>query len=174
MFMGNAAIIADESDHSRYLDLANSGNFRYSWFGEICKRMERFNDDHNFGVSWNPVAIVMSWHNGLVYYGDKAFYRYPYNDGEQMSRELLHRVAYQFTEKKTITDEFGATPYGDIFDVLRLDTPKGPVDGALLQNYPVVFLAGEQNFTPDVVKTLETYVKNGGTLILNTAMIKGD
>ena len=173
MFMGNAAIIADESDHSRYIDLANSGNFRYSWFGEMCKKMENFNADYDFGISWNPVAIMLSWHNGLVYYGDKAFYRYPYNDGEQMSRELLHRVAYKFTETKQISDEFGATPYGDIFDVLRLDTPKGAVDSNLLANYPVVFLAGEQRFSPEVVKTLTAYVRNGGTLILNTAMLKG-
>jgi hypothetical protein len=119
------------------------------------------------------VAFALSWHNGLVYYGDKAFYRFPYTPGEQMSRELLHRVAYCFNENTQISDEFGPTPYGDLFDVLRLDTPKGPVDPELLRVYPVVFLAGEQRFTRDVVKVLTDYVRNGGTLILNTAMLKG-
>ena len=125
MLMGNAAIIADESDHCTYIDLSGKGQYRLSWFGELCERMYRFNADHDFGVSWTPVALVMSWHNGLVYYGDKAFYRFPYNDGEQMSRELLHRVAYNFQEAHTVQDEFSSTPYGDIFDVLRLDTPRG-------------------------------------------------
>ena len=74
MLMGNAAIIADESDHTEYIDLAKSGQYRRSWFGELCHKMEQFNADHDFGVSWTPVALVMSWHNGLVYYGDKAFY----------------------------------------------------------------------------------------------------
>ncbi|MBO5667999.1 MAG: NPCBM/NEW2 domain-containing protein [Lentisphaeria bacterium] len=170
--MGNPAIIADESDHSRYIDLAGSGQYRFSWYGEICEKMRKLNDDYDFGISYNPVALVLSWHNGLVYYGDKAFYRFAYNDGEQMTRELLHRVAYDFSEQHKISDELGATPCGDIFDVLRLDTPKGPVDPALLQNYPVVFLAGEQKFTEETVKVLTGYVRNGGTLILNTAMFQ--
>ena len=170
MLMGNAAIIADESDHTEYIDLAKSGQYRRSWFGELCHKMEQFNADHDFGVSWTPVALVMSWHNGLVYYGDKAFYRFPYNDGEQMSRELLHRVAYNFSEKHIVSDELSSTPYGDIFDVLRLDTPKGVIDDELLAAYPVVFLAGEQRFTPEAVAALQKYVRNGGTLIINTAM----
>jgi hypothetical protein len=135
--------------------------------------MPRFSEDYDLGISWNPVALTLAWHNGVVYYGDKAFYRFPYTPGEQMSRELLHRVAYCFEENTQVSDEFGPTPYGDIFDVLRLDTPKGPVDPELLRVYPVVFLAGEQRFTPDVVKVLTDYVRGGGTLILNTAMLKG-
>ena len=174
MLMGNAAIIADESDHCTYIDLAGKGQYRLSWFGEMCERMYQFNADHDFGVSWAPVALVMSWHNGLVYYGDKAFYRFPYNDGEQMSRELLHRVAYNFQEAHSVQDEFSSTPYGDIFDVLRLDTPKGVIDDELLAAYPVLFLAGEQKFTPEAVAALTGYVRNGGTLILNTAMLKGN
>lgn len=172
MLMGNAAIIADESDHCTYIDLSGKGQYRLSWFGELCERMYRFNADHDFGVSWAPVALVMSWHNGLVYYGDKAFYRFPYNDGEQMSRELLHRVAYNFQEAHTVQDEFSSTPYGDIFDVLRLDTPKGVIDDELLASYPVLFLAGEQKFSQAAVEALTKYVRNGGTLILNTAMFK--
>ncbi len=172
MLMGNAAIIADESDHCTYIDLSGKGQYRLSWFGELCERMYRFNADHDFGVSWAPVALVMSWHNGLVYYGDKAFYRFPYNDGEQMSRELLHRVAYNFQEAHIVQDEFSSTPYGDIFDVLRLDTPKGVIDDELLASYPVLFLAGEQKFSPAAVEALTKYVRNGGTLILNTAMFK--
>ena len=170
--MGNPAIIADESDHSRYIDLANSGQYRFNWYGEICEKMRKLNDTCDFGVSYNPVALMLSWHNGLVYYGDKAFYRFPYNDGEQMAREMLHRVAYDFSEQHKISDELGATPYGDIFDVLRLDSPKGPVDPELLASYPVVFLAGEQRFTAETVKVLTDYVRNGGTLILNTAMFR--
>lgn len=173
MLMGNAAVIADESDHSRYIDLAGSGKYRFSWYGEICEKMRRWGEDYDLGISYNPVAITLSWHNGLVYIGDKAFYRFPYTAGEQMSRELLHRVAYNFTESHQVTDELGPTPYGDIFDVLRLDTPKGSVDLELLKIYPVVFLAGEQRFTPAVKNVLLSYVKNGGTLILNTAMLKG-
>ncbi|MBE6389653.1 MAG: hypothetical protein E7043_05710 [Lentisphaerae bacterium] len=168
--MGNPAVIADESDHSRYIDFNGNGRYRFNWYGELCEKMRKFNDDYDLGVSYNPVALALSWHNGLVYYGDKAFYRFPYDDGEQMTRELLHRVVYSFSEERKISDELGATPYGDILDVLRLDTPEGTVDPELLGHYPVVFLAGKQKFTPETVKLLTGYVRNGGTLILNTAM----
>jgi len=172
--MGNAAIIADESDHARFSDPGANGQYRFNWYGELCEEIRDFvKNNPNLGVSYNPIALGLSWHNGVVYKGDKAFGLFDYNYGEHMSRELLHRVIYQYSEKKEHMDELGPTPYGDIFDVLRLDTPRGPLPEKLLENYKVLFLVGEQNFTSEMIKSLEEYVKKGGTLIINSAQLKG-
>ncbi len=173
MLLSNAAYIADESDHSEYIDLAGKGQTRLSWYGELCEEMRQFAADNDTGVSWNPVAVALSWHNGVVYKGDKAFYRYPYNEGEHMTRELLHRVLYRFSENNRSADDLGPSPFGELFDVVRLDTPKGPLPLDLLSNYPVLFLAGEQNFSPENVKRIMAYAEQGGTVILNAAMLKG-
>ena len=175
MAMGNAAILADESDHARYADYAASGQYRYNWYGELVEEVRdfiRLNPD--LGVQWNPVALALSWHNGVVYRGDKAFYRFPYNDGEHMARELLHRVIFNFSEEQAPMDEFAPMPFGDLFDVLRLDTPKGPLRPEFLENYKVLFLVGEQKFTPDVVQSLKTYTEKGGILIANARHAGGD
>lgn len=173
MLMSNAALIGDESDHSEYIDLGGKGQYRLSWYGELCEEVRRFSRENDLGVSWNPVAICLSWHNGFVYRGDKAFYRFDYTPGEHMTRELMHRVIFRYSEENQVNDELGASPYGELYDVLRLDTPKGPLPLELLRNYPVLFLAGEQNFSKDVVNRLTEYVNQGGTLILNAAMLKG-
>ena len=173
MMMSNAVFIGDESDHSEYIDLAGKGQFRLSWYGELCEEMRQFVADNDTGVSWNPVAVAISWHNGVVYKGDLAFYRYPYNDGEHMARELIHRVLFRFSENNLSTDDLGPSPFGELFDVVRLDTPRGPLPLDLLSSYPVLFLVGEQKFDPENVKRITEYVEQGGTLILNAAMLKG-
>lgn len=174
MVMGNTTILADESDHAQFADYSGSGQYRFNWYGELCQEIRDFIElNPDLGVQWNPVGIVLSWHNGVVYRGDKAFYRFPYNDGEHMTRELLHRVIYNFSENKAPMDELAPTPYGDLFDILRLDTPRGPLSLELLENYKVLFLAGEQNFTPEVTARINEYVKNGGTVILNSEQVKG-
>ena len=172
--MSNAAILADESDHSRFSDLAKSGQYRLNWYGELCEEIRDFiKSNPDLGVAYNPIGLTLGWLNGVVYTGDKAFRIFPYNDGEHMTRELMHRVIYKYSENKEHMDEFGPTPYGDLFDVLRLDTPRGPLSEEFLKNYKVIFLAGEQNFTKKVVQRLHEYVKNGGVIIINSEQIKG-
>ncbi len=168
--MGNAAFLGDESDHVRYADWSASGNFRLSWYGELCEEIRNFNDiNPDLGQQYNPIGILLSWHNGWAYRGDKAFYLFPYDEGEHMTRELIHRLIYKYSERQQPSDEFGPTPYGDIFDILRLDTPRGPLPQKLLSNYRVLLLIGKHKLGAAELSTLREYVQNGGLLVLNTA-----
>jgi len=168
--VGNAAYLGDESDHVRYADWSMSGNTRLSWYGELCEEIRKFNDLHpDLGQQYNPIGLLISWHNGWAYRGDKAFYRFPYDEGEHMTRELIHRGIFQYSEMRQPNDEFSATPYGDIFDLLRFDTPKGPLPQELLCNYRVLMLVGKHNLGEKELAALREYVKNGGVLVVNAA-----
>jgi hypothetical protein len=67
---------------------------------------------------------------------------------------------------------FGATPHGDIFDPLRIDSPKGPLPIELLKNYKVLMALGVQNIDKVLSERLKEYVKQGGTLVLNVEQLK--
>jgi hypothetical protein len=168
--MGNAAFIGDESDQNRYADWSGSGQFRLSWYGELCEEVREFNDLFpDLGAQYNPVGLLLGWHNGWAYRGDKAFYLFPYNQGEHMTREIIHRAIFCFSENRAPMDEFGPMPYGDLFDILRFDTPKGALPQKLLENYRVLFLVGDHPLAPEHAKALMEYVHNGGVLVINAA-----
>lgn len=173
MALSNAAVLLDESDHMRYADWSGSGQFRLSWYGELCSEImefQRLNPDT--GINYNPVGLLLSWHNGWAYRGSKAFNRFEYNDGEHMTRELINTLLFNYSEKRELSSYFGATPYGDLYDILRLDTPGGPLALELLSNYKVLFLVGEHRLDKSAVSRLQEYVNNGGTLIVNAAQMQ--
>ena len=173
MALSNAAVLLDESDHMRYADWSGSGQFRLSWYGELCSEIQEFQKlNPDTGVNYNPVGLLLSWHNGWAYKGSKAFNRFPYNNGEHMTRELINTLLFNFNEQRELTGYFGATPYGDLYDILRLDTPHGPLPLNLLSNYKVLFLVGEHRLDAAAVIRLQEYVSKGGTLIVNAAQMQ--
>ena len=173
MALSNAAVLLDESDHMRYADWSGSGQFRLSWYGELCAEIQEFQHiNPDTGINYNPVGLLLSWHNGWAYRGSQAFNRFPYNDGEHMTRELINTLLFNYHEQRELTSYFGATPYGDLYDILRLDTPKGPLPLDLLNNYKVLFLVGEHSLDNAAVARLQEYVRQGGTLIINAAQMQ--
>lgn len=173
MALSNAAVLLDESDHMRYADWGGKGNYRLSWYGEICAEIQDFQRlNPDTGINYNPVGLLLSWHNGWAYKGSNAFNRFPYNDGEHMTREVINSMLFNYFEKKELSSFFAATPFGDLYDILRLDTPSGILPLELLKNYKVLFLLGEHQLDNAAVTRLQEYVRNGGTLIINAAQLK--
>ena len=60
-----------------------------------------------------------------------------------------------------------ATPFGDIADCLLSDAPRW-----LLQQYPVLIVAGELKGGAEVKEKLENYVRLGGHLVLTSGNIE--
>ena len=173
MALTNAAVLLDECDHMRYADWSNSGQFRLSWYGELCSEIQEFQRlNPDTGINYNPVGLLLSWHNGWAYRGSQAFNRFPYNNGEHMTREIINTLLFNYQEKRELPSFFAATPYGDLYDILRLDTPRGPLPMELLSNYKVLFLIGEHRLDNAAVARLKEYVRQGGTLIVNAAQMQ--
>jgi len=176
MAIGDAAFIRDEQTHSRYVDLDGDGNCRLSWYGLIWQEAMDFLAHYGgCGTPYTPVGVLLGWDNGYEPWGSKAFFRFDYNDGEHMTRELFHRVIFPSQEGRgNEQDMFGPTPHGDLFDPLRIDTPEGPLPLELLENYRVLFCAGKQNLDKAVADRLKEYVRQGGTLVVNVKQLTGE
>ena len=59
------------------------------------------------------------------------------------------------------------TPYGDIADCLMTDAPLW-----VLKQYPVLIIADEIQRSSEINDKLETYVKDGGHLVITSASLK--
>ena len=69
--------------------------------------------------------------------------------------------------KKGIEQTLRNSPYGDIFDILTPDFPDQSSFRGILPAYKVAVLIGEYPEHPEMAASLQEYVRNGGTLVLN-------
>ena len=60
------------------------------------------------------------------------------------------------------------SPFGDVFDLLVPNPPSGVFAQDLFDSYKVLILLGRLNFSDVLTKRYEDYVKNGGTLLVNS------
>ncbi len=178
--MGGASIIGDEATYRSIDDPEQDGTYRFTPYGYIIDEVVDFSRHYtDRGTTYTPLGILLSWDNAFVSPKYKArggaYNLFKYNIGEQMTMELFDRVLNPIPAGSGWNSpmvHFGATPHGEIFDPLRIDTPKGPLPMELLQNYKVLMAVGQQNISPALTKRLKDYVKQGGTLILNVKQLE--
>ena len=173
MCMSNPLVVADESYNQRYVDANGDGNYRLTWYGQMWEEVMDFADRHpDRGTPYTPVGIALNWESGFQPWGSKAFNQWDYDYGEHMTREFFHSVVWPNQERRGHQqDLFGASPHGDIFDPLRIDTPNGPLPMDLLRDYRVLFCVGHQNIDAAVAARLKEYVAQGGVLVLNVKQL---
>lgn len=178
--MGGAAIVRDEETHRYLSDPENNGTWQLNWYSQMVEEVFDFADRHpDRGTAYTPIGLLLAWDNMVCGVGGNwglpgAAPRFEYDEGEHMTRELLNRVLYPTGERNSAMDFFGASPYGDIFDPLRIDTPKGPLPIDLLKNYKVLCLVGRQNLDEAIAERLREYVAQGGVLLVNVKQLAGD
>lgn len=160
---------------SLYPELGSDGNYRLTEYGKTCQKINRFiTSNSDIGVTYTPIAIVLDYYHGM-YSGlsgepKKAFYNFDYNAGDNMSWELMNMIWPDGWNVHKNRNEVGAMvngPYGDNFDVLLQNASQ-----KVLNSYPALLLSGDINLSTKEVARYIEYVKQGGTLILNTAYQK--
>jgi len=122
------------------------------------------------GEPYTPIAFLLSYGHGYEPVSNfcKAFNVFTEDRNDRELRELFNVAWYPADrqagepitpDRQSLVD--GA--YGNIFDVL-VDRPAhiGAID-----NYPIVWAAGDVDLTGANGKALEQYVRAGGTLVVN-------
>ena len=129
------------------------------------------------GVLYTPVAVMTDFFAGWtfprhLYTGNtyRVWGNLPYREGDYLMDGVLKLLypgygdaSYYHNEKGFLT----ATPFGDIADCLLSDAPRW-----LLQQYPVLIVAGELKGGAEVKEKLENYVRLGGHLVLTSGNIE--
>jgi hypothetical protein len=154
-----------ENDNSKLWELSPFGKNMEEWYKFTQKNKER-------GISYVPVALLVPFNQGYPNWGGKPWTFFKYERPDSMIDAFMYSIVpYPAHSRKGIEGCLANSPYGDIFDVLMPDTPSGPVSGKILSNYKVAIMLGEYENNKALAQRLMSYVKSGGTLLLNIKQI---
>ncbi|GMW03431.1 MAG: hypothetical protein AMXMBFR84_45650 [Candidatus Hydrogenedentota bacterium] len=156
--------------------------FESSWFdGEALSPIGRIQQSavewvktHGSpGIMQTPVAILQDFYSGWTFprhlYSDhtwRVWGNLPYDDGDFLADNILAMAYPTYRDASYFRDETGfisPTPYGDIVDCLLTD-----VEGWVLQQYPVVIVAGHLEGSEELRHKLNRYAQDGGHLVLTS------
>jgi len=129
------------------------------------------------GTCYTPILFLMDyWHGHDEWRRGKewnTWYRsIPFTDGDYMAEHFL-RTIDPFYGTRYDAPPFSANLHnsrlGDIFDLFFANPPEGSVKQSLLSKYPVVIPLDDIAISTELAGKLKDYVKEGGTLLLNSA-----
>lgn len=155
-------------------DPDGDGQYELSTLGHIVKKLFDFIDRFpERGTPYAPVALLLDYHRswphlhypmGTTYFG----YNLPYDDADQMNHGLLCDLVLPEHRHTRYTQGYSRTaPYGELFDILAPNMDGRSVDPKIFEGYKVLFALGGLEIDADMARILESYVRGGGTLVLN-------
>jgi hypothetical protein len=167
--------------------------FQLNPLGRITEEFVRFADKHpDRGTPYTPIAFLLDPAHGweMTDYPQWPFGVSQINRSDRALRELFGLAYYPglVREGEPASGErqtFVPGVFGNIFDVLVAGSGTGvppvedhaqearatPIDA--IDSYRAVVVGGHIDWTPQWISKLANYVRNGGTLVLNSAQIKG-
>ena len=175
---------------SMFRDDDGDGAWELTEIGKLFRELFDLRRRHpERGVPYTPVAILEDWHTCRYYFRTGTphmTYRYflPYTEEDHLAWGLLLGELlpiprdfreYAGADRGGYSDLEGAdTPYGEIFDIIRPNSPHGPLPLKVLSNYRVLFTLDRVEWRADHVERLVEYVDGGGVLVINTRQLSAD
>lgn len=170
---GASAVVAEAGAAISFYTELENGLYKISPYGEVCRDFNKFTSENSdVGITYTPIAIALDYYHGMDRHtsGNRVFGRLSgYNSGDTMSYDLVDMIWPGTWAVESRANETGALcngPYGDSFDFLLQNASQ-----SVLNSYPAIVLSGDVTLTDAEVSRYKTYVKQGGTLVLNTAYL---
>ena len=174
---GAASIIAEAGASIAFYDDIDpqTGLYKVSPYGDVCRDFNVFTQKlKDVGTAYTPFGIVLDFYHGLHagdggqigWSKDLVFQYFPRTEGDRFNQRVLETF-YPEGFDGTRDDETECmrnNPYGDTADVITHNA-----SATVLNSYPCLILAGNLQLTAAEVKKYEDYVRQGGTLLLNSA-----
>ncbi len=186
-YMSGASAIYLEQGFDQFFKPGPGDNpFQLNPLGRITDEFMQFAEKHSDrGTPYTPVAFLLDPAHGweMTDYPQWPFEVSPIDRGDRALRELFAVAYYPGTvvEGEPATSDsqaFVSGIFGDIFDVLvagsegrsisRSSAASNPID-----SYRALVLGGHIELSPAWIQRLTSYVRNGGTVVLNSEQIKG-
>ncbi len=144
--------------------------------GRAAAEIFAFMRQHDQGIPYTPVAIVIDHFNGYNAYMGKPWGIMDNTPGDIEAKDLFqhqlfpgsdHIHANPFPDNPEFS-YLRPTPFGEMFDVLLSSAEAG-----VLGMYPILLLVGDISFDADFTRQLLHAVRNGSTLLLAHRHMKG-
>ena len=178
-YMSGASAIYLEQGHDQFFKPGPGEHpFELNPLGRITDEFVRFAEKHpDRGTPYTPVAFLLDPAHGfeMTDYPQWPFEVAQIDRGDRALRELFGVAYYPglvVEGEPAIADRqpFTSGVFGDIFDVL---TATDGVGKSPLNAYRAVVVGGRIEWSAEWTQKITDYVRNGGTLVLNAAQIKG-
>src|SRR5262249_34013105 len=177
-YLGGASAIYWEQNLTNQYILPGPGThpIQLSPFGRATEDFQSFvTRTPDRGEPYTPIALLLSYGHGYerVNYRCKMLHDFQEDKNDIELRELFNVCWHpaSVVEGLPASPDVQSMPsgvYGDIFDVL-VDRP---AQAKAIQQYPVVWAAGDVRLGGPMLPILETYVKSGGTLVTTIEQAK--
>jgi hypothetical protein len=142
---------------------------RLSRYGTNARELARLMSSVDVGVPYTPFAVLVSRHHGRWSVWGKPWGRLEKTPGDTMTERFFDQVFPGQSQGPGREERYlCSSPYGDTFDVLVNDA-----DRRAWRAYPVILAVGDIAWTPDDVRFLEDYVRDGGILVLDELHLAG-
>ncbi len=182
-YMAGASAIYLEQGYDQFFKPGPGEHpFQLNPLGRITDEFVRFAEKHpDRGAPYTPVAFLLDPAHGfeMTDYPHWPFEVSQIDRGDRALRELFGVAYYPglvVEGEPAMADRQPFVPgvFGDIFDVLTAADVQGSRSKieTLLPTYRAIVVGGPVNWSPEWIKRLDAYVRNGGTLVLNAAQIK--
>ncbi|MBQ8684506.1 MAG: hypothetical protein IJ518_08355 [Clostridia bacterium] len=177
---GNVLAFKDASEKDQ------NGYYALTPYGEMMQKMVAFSDKHrDIGYNYTPIGVVLDYYHGLMNVAptraagavDGSYGVFSMDEGTRMNIDVIqeffpdgffsrgHTNAYGSPEIESYYQQNNA--YGDTCDFLLQNASQ-----EVLNSYPVLLLSGDVRLSTEEVGRYVAYVKQGGTLLCNTAYLK--
>lgn len=179
---GASAIYLEQGGDQFFKPGPGEHPFQLNPLGRITDEFVRFAEKHpDRGVPYTPVAFLLDPAHGfeMTDYPHWPFEVSQIDRGDRALRELFGVAYYPglvVEGEPAIADRqpFVSGVFGDIFDVLTAADVQGSrskIDN-LLPAYRAVVVGGRIEWSAEWIQRLTSYVRNGGTVVINAAQIK--
>lgn len=142
----------------------------YDAFYSFTKRYRR-------GTVYVPIALLVPAFRGYTRHGGRAFELFDYTRPDYMLDAIMS-VILDFPNSRCAKDRqrsvevvMANSRYGDMFDVLTPDFPNQDSFRGTIGDYGAAVLVGEYGENAEMEGILRSYVKAGGTLVLNAKQV---
>jgi len=126
------------------------------------------------GTSYAPVALLLPFDQGMPQWGGAPWSFFKPERPDAMIDAFMYTIApFSQDLKKGREGCLANGDFGDGYDVLVPDPPSGPIPLAKLQNYKVAILLGKFDIQASLAGRLINYVRDGGTLVINSRQTSG-
>lgn len=174
---GASAIYLEQGQDQFFKPGPGEHPFQLNPLGRITDEFVRLAEKHpDRGTPYTPIAFLLDPAHGfeMTDYPQWPFEVAQIDRGDRALREFFGVAYYPalvVEGEPAMADRqpFVSAVFGDIFDVLTAtDGVKSP-----LAAYRAVVVGGRIEWSPEWVQKVTDYVRNGGTVVLNAAQIKG-
>lgn len=129
------------------------------------------------GVCYTPIAILTDYYHGL---GNRSlvsmFWGYRWwnikaTKGDLMLEKCMFTLFPQLPFNAKVEGpgwSLENTPFGDVFDVILPNPPSGVIKSDVLSGYKILTVLGDLKIENKVKSLLMNFVKEGGTLFINS------